>query len=312
MVKKDFISVDPEVSSLQEVHNLLLGGVTPRPIALVSTLSERGVNNLAPFSFFNAFGANPPYVAFSPAYSGRDGAAKDTLINIRANMECVIHSVSHEIVEQMSLASSAFPPEVDEFVKAGFTALPSHKVGPQRVAESAFHMECVVEQIIELGGSKGSGNLVLCRVVQFHIQQGLILEGIIPPDLIDNIGRNSGAFYTRASGAAIFELNKPAGVGMGVDMLPDHIRQSHVLSGNDLGLLGGTDTLPTQAELKTFLVTPVSTSPKSYEQHFNSAKALALENRNLAIKQVELAAKEALEARDLQFALRALLSIPLI
>ena len=161
MKPSTFISVDPDHSDLKEVHNLLLGGVTPRPIALVSTLSAEGVPNLAPFSFYNAFGANPPYIAFSPALSGRDGSAKDTLLNLQDVPECVVHAVSHDIVEQMSLASSAFGPEVDEFIKAGFTALPSEKVKPFRVAESPFHMECQVEQIIPLGGTNGSGNLVL-------------------------------------------------------------------------------------------------------------------------------------------------------
>jgi flavin reductase (DIM6/NTAB) family NADH-FMN oxidoreductase RutF len=312
MTKKNFISVDPDHSTLIEVHNLLLGGVTPRPIALVSTISAGGVRNLAPFSFFNAFGANPPYVAFSPANSGRDGSVKDTLRNVKEIAECVIHAVSHDIMEQMSLSSSAFGPDIDEFEKAGFTALPSEKVRPSRVAESPFHMECLVEQIIPLGGTSGSGNLVLCRVVQFHVAEDVRVEGVIDPDRIDLIGRNSANYYTRASGEAIFELKKPIGVGMGIDALPEHIRHSHNFSGNDLGMLGGLVSMPDPHSLKTLLQEPVAAVDPSYLKRFKQSVALASSNPQAAIAGMEQAAREALEDHEAEMALQMLLCIPLI
>lgn len=314
--KRKFTSIDPNEAPIKDVHNLLLSGVAPRPIALVSTLSEQGRNNLAPFSFFNAFGANPPYVVFSPSLSGRDGSEKDTLVNLQKIPECVIHVVPHELVEQISLASTAYEPEVDEFLKAGFTAIDSDLVRPKRVLESPFHMECHVEQIIPLGGKPGSGNLVLCRVIKFHVADHLLQDGIIYPDSLDLVGRNSGNYYTRASGAAIFKVNKPVGIGVGIDQLPDHIKASTVLSANNLGQLGGVKRIPDSGEVQAYFDSLRSTyeseqesESKEYWQLYFSGSTLMSMDEFKAKELIEMAACQALALNDVHFALYALLSI---
>lgn len=202
-------SYDPKNGTIPETHHLLLGGVAPRPIALVSTISEEGINNLSPFSFFNAFGANPPVVVFSPSRRGRDATTKDTLNNLEKNPECVIQAVTTEIVEKVNIASTEFPPEIDEFEKSGLTPVDSLKIKPKRVKESPFQMECVVKQIVPIGESNASGNLVICEVVLFHFDEALFTDGSIDPQKIKLVGRNSASYYTNAFGDSIFELKKP-------------------------------------------------------------------------------------------------------
>ena len=304
-----FISVDPEHKPLREVHNLLLSGVSPRPIALVSTVSEDGVDNLAPFSFFNAFGANPPYIAFSPAYSGKDGSAKDTLLNLEKIPECVVHAVPFAMVEQVSLASTAYSSDLSEFIKAGFDTLASEVVKPKRVKASPFHMECKVEQIIPLGGTNGSGNLVLCRVVRFHISEAVMEDGKMTPDALDLVGRNGFNYYTRASGAALFTVDKPTGVGMGIDQLPDFIRDSSMLTGNDLGKLGSLKTLPDQNAVQKFISGLAEDVPGSkYTKLFLHGRETLESNPAQARKDIEIAAKVALNEGDLKFAIHILMS----
>jgi len=249
-----YISVDPKEASIKEVHQLLLGGVAPRPIALVSTISKKGINNLAPFSFFNAFGANPPIVAFSPSRRGHDGTTKDTLNNLREIKQCVIQAVTHDMVEQASLSSTEYEPEIDEFIKSGFTPIPSDLIKPMRVKESPFHMECEVLQIVPLGDKNASGNLVICEVIRFHFHPEIFKDGIIEPDLIDLVGRNSSNYYTRASGEAIFSITKPIGKkGIGFDNLPVFVKQSHVLTANNLGQLANCESIPSQDEMDSFV-----------------------------------------------------------
>ena len=201
--------LDPKNASIQEVHKLLLGGVGPRPIALVSTISEDGINNLSPFSFFNAFGANPPMVAFSPARRGRDGSLKDTYHNIMATKECVIQAVTHAIVEKVNIASTEWGPKVDEFERSGLTPIDSDLVKPKRVQESPFQMECKLHQMVHLGESNGSGNLTICEVLKFHVDESVMTQGQIDMRKIDLVSRMGGAFYCRAHGEALFELAKP-------------------------------------------------------------------------------------------------------
>ena len=164
----------PADLSVPEFHRLLLGGVGPRPIALVSTLSEDGKRNLSPFSFFNAFGANPPTVAFSPARRGRDGSLKDTYNNIKSSKECVINAVTYPMVEQISLASTEYETGVDEFIKSGLTALESDLVKPQRVKESPFQMECKLVELKSYGESGGSANLAICEVLKIHVSEDIL------------------------------------------------------------------------------------------------------------------------------------------
>ena len=305
-----FISVDPEQAPLREVHNLLLSGVSPRPIALVSTLSVDGVDNLAPFSFFNAFGANPPYIAFSPAYSGKDGSAKDTLLNLEKIPECVVHAVPFAMVEQVSLASTAYSSDLSEFIKAGFETLASDLVKPKRVKDSPFHMECQVEQIIPLGGTKGSGNLVLCKVVRFHVSESVMEGGKMMPDSLDLIGRNGFNYYTRASGAALFQVDKPTGQGMGIDQLPRFIRESIILTGNDLGKLGSLESLPDRDSVQKYISKLRVDRPESkYTKLFLHSIEGLDPNSMQARKDIEIAAKVALNEGDLKFAIHVLMSL---
>ncbi|MBD3403363.1 flavin reductase family protein [candidate division GN15 bacterium] len=239
------LHLDPKDMSVRDAHLLLLGGVAPRPIALVSTVSDDGVVNLSPFSFFNAFGANPPTVAFSPSTRGRDGTRKDTYYNLTATKECVIQAVTYDIVQQISLASTEYPPEVDEFVKSGLTPEASEMVKPPRVKESPFQMECILKEMVSLGEGPGSGNLAICQVVKFHVAEDLFVGGVIDPDHIDLVGRNSANWYTRASGSAMFEVPKPVDrQGIGFDGLPEHIRKSTILTGNNLAQLANSEEIP--------------------------------------------------------------------
>ena len=194
---------------MPDTFRLLIGGVGPRPIALVSTVSQTGVNNLAPFSFFNAFGANPPIVAFSPARRGRDGSFKDTYNNIVATQECVIQVVTHAIVKQVNEASAEFPPEIDEFEKSGLTPIDADLVQAKRVKESPFQMECRLFKMVPLGEGKASGNLTICEVLKFHVDESILSDGAIDQRKIDLVARMGGDFYARAHGDALFELSKP-------------------------------------------------------------------------------------------------------
>ncbi|MCU0365413.1 MAG: flavin reductase family protein [Ignavibacteriaceae bacterium] len=201
---------EPKNLTVLEVHKLLLGGVAPRPIALVSTISKDGINNLSPFSFFNAFGANPPVVAFSPSRRGKDATLKDTYNNLIAVKECVIQAVTHSMVEQVSLASAEYAPDVDEFIKSGLTPIDSDIVKPKRVKESPFQMECQLMEIKSFGEGGASANLAVCEVVKFHVAEELFTNGIIDPLKIDLVARMSGDFYTRA-GSGVFVVEKPIG-----------------------------------------------------------------------------------------------------
>ena len=305
-----FISVDPDQKPLREVDNLLLSGVSPRPIALVSTISEDGIDNLAPFSFFNAFGANPPYIAFSPAYSGKDGSAKDTLLNLEKIPECVVHAVPFDLIEQVSLASTAYGPELSEFTKAGFETLASEVVRPKRVTKSPFHMECKVEQIIPLGGTNGSGNLVLCKVVRFHVSEAIMEDGKMTPDALDLIGRNGFNYYTRASGAALFTVDKPTGQGMGIDQLPVSIRESSILTGNDLGKLGSLERFPDTGAVEDYVKGLKSETSESKYHKLLLHGLEDLESKpNQARRDIEVAAKVALNEGDIEFAIHVLLAL---
>jgi flavin reductase (DIM6/NTAB) family NADH-FMN oxidoreductase RutF len=194
---------------LQATHALLLAGIAPRPIALVSTQSSSGHNNLAPFSFFNAFGANPAMVAFSPSRRGKDGSLKDTYVNLMATRECVIQAVTFDMVHAVNETSKEFPPEVDEFKESGLTPLDSIQVKPKRVAESPFQMECRLHQMVHLGNGLGSGNLAICEVLLIHVSETVMTEGEVDPRKLDLVARNGGTFYTRSWGDALFSLARP-------------------------------------------------------------------------------------------------------
>lgn len=240
------LSVTPEELTVPKLHQLLLGSVGPRPICFASTIDAQGNRNLAPFSFFNVFSANPPILVFSPARSGRTNETKHTHDNVKEVPQVVINVVTYEMVHQMSLASSPYAKGVDEFVKSGFTPIDSDLVKPARVKESPIQLECEVQQVVELGQNGGAGNLVICKVLKMHIDESKLNEhGQIDQTKIDLVARMGGDWYCRANGDALFELVKPlTNCGIGVDALPEHIRLSHVLSGNDLGRLGNVEEMP--------------------------------------------------------------------
>ena len=255
------LSLDPKELTVQRLHQLLLGAIGPRPIAFASTLDADGNANLAPFSFFNVFSANPPILVFSPARSGRTGQSKDTFNNAKAIPEVVINVVNYNMVHQMSLASSPYAPGVDEFIKAGFTPLASEKIAPFRVAEAPVQFECKVNQIIELGQEGGAGNLIICEVVQLHIQEELLNEnGLIDQHKIDLVARMGGDWYCRANTTSMFEIKKPITTcGIGYDALPQDIKSSQVLSANDLGQLAGIEELPNETDVNEYKLLELST-----------------------------------------------------
>ncbi len=238
---------NPDDHPLPFVHRLLLGGVAPRPIALVSTVDAEGNVNLSPFSFFNAFGANPPIVVVSPAFRGSDGTPKHTYDNILATGEFTVSAVSFDMTEQISLASSNYDRGVDEFVKAGFSRLIPDRVAPPGVAESPFVMECRLLRHIDGGGKPGSGNLMLGEVLMFHVRDDVFDGEQFDIPALDLVARMGGNWYCRAAGDALFELPKPRHNGIGMDALPEHLRQSTILTANDLAKLAGVETLPEDA-----------------------------------------------------------------
>ncbi|HLV39455.1 flavin reductase family protein [Xanthomarina sp.] len=249
-------SFEPKELSVAKLHGYLLSAVSPRPIAFASTLDKDGNPNLSPFSFFNVFSANPPILIFSPARRVRNNTTKHTLENVKATMEVVINVVNYDMVHQASLSSTEYPESVNEFDKAGLTMLKSDLVKPFRVAESPVQFECIVKEIITLGTEGGAGNLIICEVVKLHIDPEILDdEGIIDQEKIDLVARAGGNYYSRARNG-FFELPKPlTSLGIGVDNFPEDIRNSMILTGNDLGMLGNVNALPTNEEIEKFLET---------------------------------------------------------
>ena len=234
---------NPKNNDIKTNYHLMISGIAPRPIALVGSCDNNKNYNLAPFSFFNAFGANPPIVGFSPALSGRTGLEKDTLINIRENNEFTISIVNSELVEQTSLASCEFKNDVDEFVKAGFDKYKSKLISIPGVRQSPFIMECKLHKIISLGDKPASGNLILGEIVYFHIEKSIIdSDNKIDPFKINQVGRAGGSWYTKVKDS-LFNLKKPAGLGVGFDNIPRKFLNSQ-LTGNQLAKLASINNIP--------------------------------------------------------------------
>lgn len=248
------ISINPNDISPAKLQGYLQGAVAPRPIAFASTIDENGNPNLSPFSFFNVFSSNPPILIFSPARRVRDNSVKHTLINSKSTKEVVINVVNYEIVQQMSLSSTEYPDGVNEFEKAGLTMLPSDLVKPFRVAESPVQFECKVNEVIALGNEGGAGNLVICEVVKIHIDETVLdANGVIDQHKIDLVARCGGNWYSRAN-MGLFEVEKPIStLGIGVDAIPDFIKNSTVFNGNDLGILGNVESIPSEEEITIFV-----------------------------------------------------------
>lgn len=284
------LRIIPGETPLPHFHEYLLGVVAPRPIAFVSTVDHDSNPNLSPFSFFNAFSSRPPVCIFSPARRGKDGTTKHTYENVRETREAVINVVSYNIVRQASLASSEFPRGISEFVKAGLTPIASVMVRPPRVKESSVQMECKVRDVIELGTQSGSGNLVICEILLMHINEEVLDErGKINPHKMDLVARMGENWYCRASGNAVFEVDKPGAIpGIGVDGIPEHIRYSNVLTGNNLGQLGNAEKLPSAEEVERLrekalgdIFTLYSSDSKELERqlHLRAKKLLEEGNR---------------------------------
>ncbi len=259
------LSLTPSELAIPQLHHYLLGAIGPRPICFASTIDAQGNHNLAPFSFFNVFSAKPPIAIFSPNLSGKTGKAKDTHLNIKEVPECVINIVNFNMVQQMSLASSPYEKGINEFTKAGFTAIASDLVKPMRVKESPVQLECKVFEVKEIGNC----NLVLCEIVKIHIDERILNEhNLIDQQKIDLVARMGGNWYCRAHGDALFEIEKPiTTIGIGVDVIPQHIKSSKVLTGNNLGQLGNVEVLPTNNEILEFNKTLLITFANENEKH---------------------------------------------
>ena len=286
--------VSPSDVSVARFFGYLTEAVVPRPIALVSSCDKEGRVNLSPFSFFNAFSANPPILIFSPSRSVRDNSTKHTLDNVKEVPEAVVHIVSYAMVEQTSLSSTSYAKGVNEFLKSGLTQLPSEQLQPPRVAEAPVAFECKVREVISLGDKGGAGNLVLCEVLLVHIRKDVMDEkGRILPLRLDPVARLGGDTYARLSKDVLFSVKKPLEtLGVGVDALPKDVRLSPLLTGNELGILGNVEQLPSATELKAFASTAEGRSLKAHLQQAKTPKdALHLQHK---------AAQTALQAGDLQ------------
>ncbi|MBL7818825.1 MAG: flavin reductase family protein [Saprospiraceae bacterium] len=249
------VTINPKEVSIPVMHSFLQGAVAPRPIALASTVDKVGNINLSPFSFFNVFGTNPPTLIFSPNRRVRDGSSKDTLDNVLGHDEVVICMVDYAMVEQMSLSSCEYDKGVNEFKKAGFTEGVSVMVKPPRVAESKAVFECRVKQVIQMGDAGGAPNLVICEVLLAHFSEDILNEsGVIDQTKTDWVARLGGDWYCRASGNALFEVPKPSvHKGIGVDAVPDFIKNDKSFTGNDLGRLGNIAKQPSESEIAHFV-----------------------------------------------------------
>lgn len=273
-----------------KLQGYLQGAVGPRPIAFASTIDNQGRLNLSPFSFFNLFSTNPATLIFSPSRRVRDNTTKHTLENARQTGEVVINVVNYAIVHQASLSSVEYPEGVNEFTKAGLTPIESELVKPFRVKESPVQFECKVKEIIELGTEGGAGNLIVCEVLLMHINDDVLdANGHIDPFKIDLVSRMGNNWYCRANGDALFEVTKPVTtIGIGVDAIPDKIRLSPILTGNNLGQLGNVEQLPTPDEVEAYkqhgaileLYEDYKNSREGLETHLHTvAKGLLAQNK---------------------------------
>ncbi|UUV21971.1 flavin reductase family protein [Paenimyroides aestuarii] len=289
-------SIHPTDLTPVQVQAYLQGAIGPRPIAFASTISEDGTPNLSPFSFFNIFSSNPPIVVFSPARRVRNNTVKHTLLNCEATKEVVINIANYDMVQQLSLASTEYGDGVDEFIKSGFSKLPSDVVKPFRVAESPVQLECKVNDIIALGDQGGAGNMIICEVVKIHISEAVLDgKGGIDQHKIDLIARMGGNWYTRAT-PGMFEVEKPlTTLGIGVDAIPEDAKKSGIFAGNDLGILGNVEVLPTESEIDAFLKEHVQiknwSNEKNNELIYKKAKEFLSENDVTSAWKTILAAK---------------------
>ena len=291
------LSILPQEVSTGKLHGYLLSAVSPRPIAFASTVDGLGNVNLSPFSFFNVFSANPPILVFSPARRVRDNTTKHTLENILINKEVVINIVNYDMVQQMSLSSTEYPAGVNEFVKSGLTEVASDIVKPPRVKEAPVQFECKVNDVIALGNQGGAGNLIIAEVVKLHIKETILdADGKIDANKIDAVARMGGNWYNR-SREGMFEVIKPIKTrGIGVDALPISIKNSTILTGNELGILGNSERIPTMDEVKEYISLKVE---KSFDIQTSTKENIHKQAQNMLQKGTILEAFKLLLAKDL-------------
>ena len=291
------ISINPKEISVSELHRYLLGSVGPRPIAFASTIDKNGNKNLAPFSYFNVFSANPPIAIFSPARRVRDNTTKHTLENILITKEVVINIVNYDMVQQMSLSSTEYPAGVNEFLKSGLTEVASDIVKPPRVQEAPVQFECKVNDVIALGNQGGAGNLIIAEVVKLHIKETILdADGKIDANKIDAVARMGGNWYNR-SREGMFEVIKPIKTrGIGVDALPISIKNSTILTGNELGILGNSERIPTMDEVKEYISLKVE---KSFDIQTSTKENIHKQAQDMLRKGTILDAFKLLLAKDL-------------
>jgi len=243
-------TIDVKSGEAADLYQYLTSAITPRPIAFVSTISANGNKNLSPFSFFNVFSINPPVLVFSPVRRVRNNTDKDTLNNLHKVKECVIALVTEEIVQQVSLSSCDFDAQINEFNKAGFTEVKSDLIAPSRIKESPINFECKITDIITLGEKGGSGSLVLCEIMKMHINQNVLnSEGEIDPFKLKIVSRLGKNWYGKTTQDSLYKIIKPISkLGMGIDNLPEEIRNSKILTGNELAILASVESIPEKKE----------------------------------------------------------------
>ena len=295
-----FTSIDPNSLSTSELHKMLLLSVAPRPIALASTIDEKGNVNLSPFSCFNMFSANPPVLIFSPSRRVRDNSTKDTLENIKKVKEVVVNIVNFSIVEPVSLASTEYDSDVDEFKKSGLTPVKSKKITPPRVKESPISFECIVDKIIELGKDGGAGNLIISKIVYIHINNRYLDDdGSLDTKKLDLVGRMGASWYTRVIEESLFEIPKPIHrKGIGVDQLPDHLHSTDILTINNLARLGNIEKIPTQQEIKEYQL-----GDKDISQ------IMSISDKNQQMQEIHRLAKKQIIEANLDLAIKTVFSI---
>tara|TARA_B100001142_G_C14291287_1_gene639047 strand:- start:832 stop:1671 length:840 start_codon:yes stop_codon:yes gene_type:complete len=239
-------TIDVQSGETAKLYQYLSSAITPRPIALVSTIDEDGNKNLSPFSFFNVFSINPPILAFSPVRRVRNNTSKHTLNNVKKINECAIALVTEEIAQQVSLASCDFDNKTNEFKKAGLTEIKSEIITPSRIKESPINFECKVNDVISLGDEGGAGNLVICEVLKIHIQENILAEDdTIDPFKLNIVSRLGGSWYGRTTKKSLYKIAKPLSrLGMGIDNLPKEISNSKILTGNELAILASAESIP--------------------------------------------------------------------
>ena len=288
-----------------KIHEYLLSAVAPRPIAFVSTVDKEGNVNLAPFSFFNVFGSNPPTLIFSPARSGKTLQTKNTHDNVLEVDECVVNIAHYEMLYQMNLAANMYPKGVNEFAKSGLTPVASEIVKPPRVAEANVQMECKVKQVIETGQGGGAGNLIICEVVLMHINENVLdATKSIEPLKMNYIARMSKQYWCRIGEENIFEVpgfRMADNLGLGFDDLPEGIRKSKYLSGNDIAQIAGSERLPEEKEL--FEMGPVAEVKLIIDKYGDNFEAFE--------KEMHLLAKQEIEQGNIWFAFKILMIVEL-